>query len=488
MKRGNKDEMKVCFIAEGSYPYTIGGISSWLNIFMKCFPNYEFNAFAIGAKEKDRGRYSGKIQVNMSKIEEIFLETSIKGKVSRFPAKIIKSSREREVLFNHFSGKYSDWPAIFEFVTKIKSEKLLDFFNCSDFFDIVRSIYDLNYSNAPFNDFLWSIRTMFLYQFYVLQGEPPDADIYHSVSAGFPGIVASKESFFRGKPFLLTEHGIYTREREEEIIKSSLLKDYVKGLWVSYFRSMSMCAYTFADKIVTQFERNREMQIASGADIMKTMIIPNGMSVEEYSFPSQIRLYGDDVVVGAIARIVPIKDIVTMVRAFEKAKLRMPKLKLVVVGPHDEDKEYHAYVMDSVKKRNIQDIIFTGRVDNDTYMLSLHSMDIVLLTSISEGQPLSLLEAMASAKPVIATDVGSCSEIILGPGDSIGAAGIVAPVMDHDAIADAIERLAADAGLRKKFGEAGRQRVERYYTIRHMYECYRNVYEELAGKNFSGKD
>lgn len=472
--------MKVCFVAEGSYPYMIGGISSWINIFMKCFPDYEFKTFSIGAKEKDKGKYMCKIADNMTKIEECFLDTALKERVSWSPKRVIKSARDKEVLINHFSGKYSDWPLIFEIVSKFKSKEVIDFFNSVDFFDIVREIYDAEYKYAPFNDFLWSMRTMYLYQFHVLKGEVPEADIYHSVSAGFPGIVASKVAYFTGKPFVLTEHGIYTREREEEIIKNKAIKDYVKDLWIKYFHSMSQCAYIFADKIVTQFNRNREIEIEAGADKRKTLIIPNGINVEEYKITIDKRLYGDDIVAGAIARIVPIKDIVTMIKAFEKAKQRVPKLKLVLVGPDNEDVVYHSYVMDYVKKRHIDDVIFTGRVNYDIYIKSLFSMDIVLLTSISEAQPLSLLEAMSANKPIITTDVGSCGELILGSNDYIGEAGIVAPVMDYEAIADAIVRLAKDSNLREKMGQAGRKRASTYYTIENMGKCYRKLYEELV--------
>ena len=473
--------MRICFIAEGSYPYVIGGITSWLNIFIKCFPDYELKTFAIGAKDKDRGKFICRIPDNMTQIEEVFLDTPIKKKVSRFPGRFIRNKKEKQVLMDHFSGKFSDWPAIFEFVDKMKPHKFINFFNSADFYEIVQTIYKENFNNAPYNDFLWTIRTMYIYQFYLLRVDVPEADIYHCVSAGFPGIIASKAVYLNKKPFVLTEHGIYTREREEEIIKSDFIKAYTKELWVQYFRSMSMCAYTFSSKIITQFERNRELEIGFGADKNKTMIIPNGMRVEEINDSQTVRIFGEQVIVGAIARIVPIKDIITMLRSYEKAKMKIPELKLVIVGPTDEDEQYHAYVKDYVIKRNIRDIIFTGKVDYEQYMQSFYSMDMILLTSISEGQPLSLLEAMAYAKPVIATDVGSCSELILGPRDEMGEAGIVAPVMDFNAIARAIIRLAQDSELRKKMGAAGRQRVREFYTIQHMGDAYRKVYEEVVG-------
>jgi len=184
--------------------------------------------------------------------------------------------------------------------------------------------------------------------------------------------------------------------------------------------------------------------------------------------------------VGTIARIVPIKDIITLVRAFEKAQqLYDDKMRLVIVGPNDEDPQYSRYVLDYVEKRNIQNITFTGKVDYETYLKSLYSFDVFILTSISEGQPLSLLEAMASGKPAIVTDVGSCSEIVLGTFDNIGEAGIVARVMDSDALGEAIVKLAKNKDLRMKMGQAARKRVQQYYTIDYMGSSYRKLYEDL---------
>ena len=472
--------MNLCFIAEGSYPYMTGGISSWLNIYMKCFVDYNLKLYTIAAKESDKGKFVCKVPENMSQIQEVFLDTPLKKKPKRFPAKVVKSSQEQELLIKHFSGEKVDWSQVFDFVDRIKKGRLVDFFNSSDFYEIVDYIYERDFANAPYNDFLWSLRTMFIYEFHVLQGSIPEADIYHSVSAGFPGIVGSKVRYNSKKPFVLTEHGIYVREREEEILKSDFFLGYIKELWIKYFNSMSLCAYKFADKIVSQFERNREVEIGFGAKREKTIIIPNGMNTDDYNFPQQDRIYGDDVVVGTIARVVPIKDIITLVRSFERAQELYDKIKLVIVGPNNEDPQYSNYVLDYVKKRNIQNIVFAGKVDYETYMKSLYSFDMFILTSISEGQPLSLLEAMASGKPAIVTDVGSCSEIVMGPFDNIGEAGIVARVMDSDALGEAIVKLAKDKSLRTKMGQAAKKRVQEYYTIDYMGCSYRKLYDDLV--------
>ena len=90
------------------------------------------------------------------------------------------------------------------------------------------------------------------------------------------------------------------------------------------------------------------------------------------------------------------------------------------MGPTDEDEKYARECFELVDMLGVKDVEFTGRVDVRNY---LGKMDFTLLTSISEGQPLTILESYAAHCPVIATDVGNCQELIYGPTDSFGCAG-----------------------------------------------------------------
>ena len=103
-----------------------------------------------------------------------------------------------------------------------------------------------------------------------------------------------------------------------------------------------------------------------------------------------------------------------------------------------------------------------------------HAGHVVLLTSISEGLPYVVLEAMASARPVVATDVGGVSE-------AIGEAGILVPPRDASAVAAACVRLLLHPGERRAMGDAARKRVLQHFTIERCFGEYRQLYDELAG-------
>ena len=113
----------------------------------------------------------------------------------------------------------------------------------------------------------------------------------------------------------------------------------------------------------------------------------------------------------------------------------------------------------------------------------LGRMDMTILTSISEGQPLVVLESFAAHKPVITTDVGNCRGLIYGEdGDDLGQAGILTHIMNLDEIANAIVEMAASSQLRRKMGEVGYQRVKAKYQIEHMRQQYAKIYRDFAEK------
>jgi glycosyltransferase involved in cell wall biosynthesis len=110
-------------------------------------------------------------------------------------------------------------------------------------------------------------------------------------------------------------------------------------------------------------------------------------------------------------------------------------------------------------------------------------MDMTILTSISEGQPLTILESFAAKKPVIATNVGNCAGLILGEQDDFGPAGIQTHIMNVEEIAKAILTLAGDEAMRAQMGENGYRRVMANYRLSDMQETYRSIYQGFAAES-----
>jgi glycosyltransferase involved in cell wall biosynthesis len=187
--------------------------------------------------------------------------------------------------------------------------------------------------------------------------------------------------------------------------------------------------------------------------------------------------------VGLVGRVVPIKDVRTFISACRTAARRLPPggLRVSIIGPEDEDRDYARSCRDMVRLLGLSDVVeFTGRVDCRPYY---ERLDAVVLTSLSEGQPLSVLEALACGIPVVAPDVGSCRELLEGAGDEdrrIGPAGLVTRPVDPDGTAEAMLRLAADPALRARMAEAGRRRVRRFYRLEQVRARYLDLYRRVA--------
>ena len=105
---------------------------------------------------------------------------------------------------------------------------------------------------------------------------------------------------------------------------------------------------------------------------------------------------------------------------------------------------------------------------------------MTILTSISEGQPLTILESFAAKVPVIATDVGNCKGLIYGEDDDYGKAGIITHIMNISEIADAMVYMADHPAIRREMGEIGYRRVMRKYRIQDMKKTYAGIYREAA--------
>ena len=166
-----------------------------------------------------------------------------------------------------------------------------------------------------------------------------------------------------------------------------------------------------------------------------------------------------------------------MINAFALVRARRPDAALYLIGPTDEDPEYYQECLELMANLGLEGIEFTGRVDVAQWYGRL---DLVLLSSISEGQPLSVLEAMASRRAVLTTDVGSCRELIEGAGDGFGPAGEVVPVMSPGPMAEAIVRLGSDRSLLRQMGENGHARVSALYREEDLLATYRGLYGEVS--------
>jgi glycosyltransferase involved in cell wall biosynthesis len=346
---------------------------------------------------------------------------------------------------------------------------------------------------SPFNHFFWHYQGLYRQVFRIAeiaQAVQP-ACCYHSISTGYAGFLGAALSAASGMPLIITEHGIYTRERRIDLNEADWLTAQmeqhsvfdlptdllVRKLWIRFFEQISLTTYAQASKITTLYESNRQFQIKEGAQETKTAVIRNGIDLTQFRRISKPKAPAEQAQrIALIGRVVSIKDVTTFIKSIAILATTHPNIEVLIVGPCDEQPEYVKQCCVLIDLLNLSNTVkLTGSQDISAL---LPSLDVVVLTSISEAQPLVLLEAMAAEVPVVATAVGACREIIEGfDPNKPNPCGIIVPVVAPEATATAISRLLSSGHLRHKLGATGRKRVEQFYDEKHMLTAYANTYQ-----------
>ena len=226
-----------------------------------------------------------------------------------------------------------------------------------------------------------------------------------------------------------------------------------------------------ADAIAPGSDYNRRWQQANGADVDKIEPIHNGIDLNEFaSTPADV----EHPTLVWVGRIDPLKDVKTLLRAFARVRVAIPNALLRIYGgtPTRQRGVPPRACLDLRDELGLEDsAAFEGRVRSisDAYL----SGDVVVATSISEGFPYAVLEAMASGRAMIATDVGGVSE-------AIDDTGIMVPPQDEISLANACIELLRNARLRTQLASRGRERVRSRFMVELSLERHGELYDDLV--------
>jgi glycosyltransferase involved in cell wall biosynthesis len=209
-------------------------------------------------------------------------------------------------------------------------------------------------------------------------------------------------------------------------------------------------------------------------------IIPNGVDLARFDLAEtacalrrEFNIPADAPLLGVVARLEPEKGHRYLIEAMPAIVRGAPETWLVIVGEGSLDAELRAQAAalpDLARKR----IVFTGRREDVAAITG--EIDVAVLPSLREAQGISILEAMAHRRPVVASAVGGIPEVLTD-----GLDGILVPPADPAALAEACVRLASSSELRRQLGEAGRVTVEARFSLDAMVRGYEGAYdEELA--------
>jgi len=492
----------ICLLLEGTYPYITGGVSSCVHQLIEETPHIDYSIVYIGPKRDTEAKYKYKVPKNVKIIKELYLFESLIGQNYKPKSLGLNSihieTLKQSILFGQKNSIGKLYTTFFDPNTRICDPEELFF--SKEVWDIIEEEYNKTFNNitAPsFIDFFYTWRFSNYPIFKILSMDIPKANIYHTMCTGYAGLLGCVATEKFKKPFILTEHGIYTHERKIEISQSQWLytnkndimakqqMSYFKNWWYQKFKILGELTYNYSDVITTLYNGNKTKQIELGADKDKIRIIPNGIN------PEKLKIHDDEkiddiytkpdgkVLIGLVGRVVPIKDIKTFIKSISFIVQNNENIQVLIMGPTDEDEDYYEECLTLVKLLNLDEFItFTGKVNLKYYY---NQLDVIVLSSISEGQPLVLLEAFAFKIPAVATDVGSCTELIHGSNTedkAFGSCGITIPFGMSDKLGMAILSLVDDKKKRETMGEVAYLRFMKYYQEKFTINNYLKLYNK----------
>lgn len=494
----------VMLLLEGTFPYVSGGVSSWVNQIIRGFPQIRFGICFIGSRREDYGDPKYALPDNVVHLETHFMhERQAMPKVIAEvgdAAAYAQMDQFHQQLREH--GRRAPDPGDISASLRALEPLLQDgealdeasFLYSERSWDYTADQYRQRCTDPSFVDYFWTVRIMHtpVWTLARISNKLIPARAYHSISTGYAGFLGTLLKQKTGRPLILSEHGIYTKERKIDLFQSEWIQDnrgvfekdasqlsYFRELWIRFFEALGRICYDASNEIVALYETNRLRQIQDGAQAARTRNIPNGIDLPRMAKLRALRPENPPAVLCLIGRVVPIKDVKTFIRAMRSVVNLMPDAQGWIAGPEDEDEAYAEECRSIAEGLDLQGKVkFLGFQKIDEL---LPKVGLIVLSSISEALPLVLLEGFAAGVPAVATDVGSCRQLLYGLDEedrALGAAGTVVGIAEPQALAAAAVDLLRDPVRWRAAQAAGIARVERYYTQDLMFAQYRHLYEK----------
>ena len=307
-----------------------------------------------------------------------------------------------------------------------------------------------------------------LYHFMiVLTVRAPKTSVTHSTAAAFCGIPCITARVRHRTPMILTEHGVYLREQYLFLSRFRRLF-FCKQFLLNLITAVVRANYYFADVVAPVCHYNTRWEVAHATPQQKIRVIHNGVDPDH--FAASPKLDGDPHVV-ATARVDPLKDIETLLRVAARLKTTHPRVKFTVHGAV-ADEAYYKRCLALRHHLGVEDTVTIGSATEDV-VGAYRDADVVLLTSISEAFPYSVIEAMSCEKAVVASDVG-------GVGEALEGCGVLVKPRDDERFAAEVAKLLDDQALRLRLGAKARTRVLEEFRLDHTIGKYLDLYRSLA--------
>jgi glycosyltransferase involved in cell wall biosynthesis len=332
---------------------------------------------------------------------------------------------------------------------------------------------------------IWKLFRLFL-------REKPDIVHTHTAKAGTVGRVAG--FLYRW----LTPKILVGKPRQCRFVHT-----YHGHVFHSYYGRRRTQLFLFIERLLARFATDRLIVVSKqqSEEIGETFrvgrrgqikVIPLGLDLDIFAdyekrrsrFRQELYIHDDSILVGIVGRLTDIKNhqmflnVVARMKAIDPACRRQGDVRFIIIGDGALRKSLEQQKQDLGLDA---DVIFVGGRRDPQFFYP--ALDVVALTSLNEGTPLTLIEAMANARPVVATSVGGVvdllGEVVEGGPYKVCRRGISVPVGDEEAFVAALSRIIRDRSLRQELGSRGLEFVEVNYSKERLFEDINGLYREL---------
>ncbi|MFC7882675.1 GT4 family glycosyltransferase PelF [Streptomyces sp. NPDC057376] len=465
---------RVTLLTEGTYPHSHGGVSVWCDQLVTGMPDLDFDVVAVTGTGREPLVWD--VPAHVGRVVSVPMwGAAPQGRAPRGRrAGRLAADYERFVTaLLDPRAEHGFAPALYRLARAAADGALSPFLRGDRAISVLTAVWNrpglpVREARPTLHDAV-TATALLEHALRPLAAPYPEQGVAHAVSGGvavLPGLAGLER---HGVPLLLTEHGVYLRERYLGY-RTAPYRWPVKALLLGFFRLLAEETYRRAALITPGNRYNRLWEEQGGAAPQSIRTVYNG--VDPAAFPPAGPEPARPVLSWA-GRVDPIKDLETLIRAFALVRAELPDARLRLFGGTPRGGEAYRERCEALAAElgHGDAVAFEGRVEDikDAYAAG----NVVMLSSISEGFPFTLIEAMSCGRATVSTDVGGVRE-------AVGGAGLVVPPRDPAAMAAAALELLRDAGRRRAMGEAARLRVIEQFTLRQTIDTFRSIYLELS--------
>ncbi|MDG9723080.1 GT4 family glycosyltransferase PelF [Streptomyces sp. DH41] len=470
---------RVTLLTEGTYPHSHGGVSVWCDQLVTGMPDLDFEVVAVTGTGREPLAWD--IPEHVSRVVSVPMwGPAPQGRAPRGRERVRLAAAYERFVTALLDPRAEDGfgPALYRLARAAADGRLSPFLRGDRAIGILTAVWNrpglaVREARPTLHDAV-TATALLEHALRPLAAPYPETGVAHAVSGGvavLPGLAGLER---HGVPLLLTEHGVYLRERYLGY-RTAPYRWPVKALLLGFFRLLAEETYRRAALITPGNRYNRLWEERGGAAPESIRTVYNG--VDPAAFPPAGPEPARPVLSWA-GRVDPIKDLETLIRAFALVRAELPAARLRLFGGTPRGGEAYRERCEALAAQlgHADAVTFEGRVEDikDAYAAG----NVVMLSSISEGFPFTLIEAMSCGRATVSTDVGGVRE-------AVGDTGLVVPPRDPAAMAAAALELLDDAERRRAMGEAARLRVIEQFTLRQTIDTFRSVYLELSA--FGGR-